>query len=111
MKKLKKLIAPTTALLLIAYCTSFTALSQSNQDSTICFTTTQVKHFLRTAVELTNALETNELLVTQLGECQNREVELQLEIDKKQKKLKRTRWIAGGTGGLAVILGAIVIIK
>lgn len=90
---------------------SFTALAQSNQDSTYIFTHLQVQHFLRTKVELTNALETNHLLVGKLGEAEDEIIKLDIELDKKAKKLKRTRAIAGASGGLAVLFGLVVILK
>ena len=96
---------------MIAFCTSFTALSQTNQDSTFCFTHNQVQHFLRTKVELENALETNHLLVGRLGTAEDKIINQEIELDKKAKKLKRTRAIAGATSGLALLFGIIVILK
>lgn len=102
-KKLTRLTGPRTALLLIAFCWTFTGLAQNKNDSIYSFTHNQVQHFLRVKVELDNALETNHLLVNRLAGCQNREAKLQAEVENKKKKLKRTRWIAGGSGALALL--------
>jgi len=96
-------------LLLIALLLSFSALSQ-NKDSTLCFTTDQVKTFLRTKVELQNALETNQVLYNRLVDSEEIQADQLNQLEKKAKKLKRTRAIAGTTGGLALLFGLLLFI-
>ena len=96
---------------MIAFLLSFTALAQSNNDSTYCFTLNEVQHFLRTKVELTNALETNYLIVGKLGDAEEIILTQEIELEKKAKKLKRTRAIAGVGSGLALFFGLVVILK
>ncbi len=108
-RKLTKLITPRTAILLIVFCWNFTVLAQN--DSTLCFTHSQVQNFLRTKVELENCLDSNHILEIRLGECEDRELKLSAEVEKKQKKLKRTRIIAGSTGGLAILFGLFAFLK
>ena len=95
---------------MIAYCLSFTALGQI-KDSTLCFTTNQVKQFLRTKVELENDLESNNILLGRLEGVEAKNLELTADLEGKSKKLKRTRAITWGAGGLALIFGTIVVLK
>lgn len=95
-------------MILILCLLSGTVLSQSN-DSTYCFTQAQVKTFLMTKAELEFCLESNEVLLNDLGDAQNRNIELETDLTKTNKKLRRTRWIASG-GVLSTIILSLIII-
>jgi len=109
-KHLKKLATRTTAILLIVYCSSFTASSQSS-DSLYCFSLQEVQHFLRTKAELEQCLESREIIIGRL-EDQEQKTEKQAEaledknkeLEKKTRKLRNNRIAAWSGGALSAVL-------
>ena len=88
--------------ILILCSLSFSVSSQN--DSTKCFTLEQVKVFLITKVELNNCLERFDVVSTQKEELSQEISEIKEENTGLQKKVKRNRGIAIGTGGGLIAL-------
>lgn len=107
LKNLKKYQTQILNLTLILFCLNTSAFSQN--DSTLCFTKAQVRTFLITKVELNNCIESSNVLMNQLEDVRATNETLTIDYTKSKKKLKRTRWIAGG-GILATILLSVVLI-
>lgn len=93
-------------ILLILCSLSFTASSQTTNDSIVCFTQSQVKTFLITKVELNNCLEQYAAVSTELKNSETRNAELVENEEKLERKVKRNRGfaIAGGAGFVAVLV-------
>jgi hypothetical protein len=93
---------------LIALLISFSGSSQS--DSTFCFTSDQVKTFLRTKVELNECNNQYNLVVSDLDALTIANTALTVNVVTKQKKLVRTRVIASVVGLIAIIEGLLIIL-
>lgn len=96
--------------ILIVCLLSFTTLAQN--DSTFCFTKSQVKVFLTTKVELNNCNEQYNLISTQ-----NKAISDSLNVErvnttKLQKKVRNNRRIAiGGISGFISVIILLFVIK
>ena len=93
---------------MIVFFLSFTASSQL--DSLHCFTTPQVQQFLYTKVELELCLSQYDNIVTENDSLLVSNSKLHTEVDNTKKKLKRTRGVAIGTGGGAIILLVLLVL-
>jgi len=98
MQKLKKT--------LIVCFLSFTALSQN--DSTYCFTKSQVKVFLTTKVELNNCNEQYNVVKAQNKAITDTLNVVRLDYTKEQKKVLRNRRIA--IGGISAFFSTLLLL-
>lgn len=97
-------------MILIVCLWSFTVLSQN--DSTYCFTKSQVKEFLTTKVELNNCKEQYNDVKHQNKAITDTLNVLRLDYTKEQKKVRRNRRIAiGGISGFIASLILLFTIK
>ena len=86
------------------------ALGQTDTTK-ICFTKSQVKTFLKTKVELLGCHQTNQILQIDISTANEKIIDLGAYIEKKNKRLKRTRIIAvGGIAG-SILFALITFIK
>lgn len=98
MQKLKK----TLILCLL----SFTISAQN--DSTYCFTKSQVKVFLTTKVELNNCNEQYNVVFNEKQAITDTLNVLRLDYTKEQKKVKRNRRMA--IGGISGFIASIILL-
>ena len=98
MQKLKKI--------LIVCFLSFTTLAQN--DSTFCFTKSQVKVFLTTKVELNNCNEQYNIIKQQNKAITDTLNVTRLDYTKAQKKIKRNRRIA--IGGISAFIATLILL-
>ena len=96
--------------ILIVCLLSFTTLAQN--DSTYCFTKSQVKVFLTTKVELNNCNEQYNAIKQQNNAITDTLTVLRLDYAKEQNKVVRNRRIAiGGISGFIASLFLLFVIK
>jgi len=96
--------------ILIVCLLSFTTLAQN--DSTYCFTKSQVKVFLTTKVELNNCNEQYNAIKQQNNAITDTLNVLRLDYAKEQNKVVRNRNIAiGGISGFIASLFLLFVIK
>lgn len=96
--------------ILIVCLWSFTTLAQN--DSTYCFTKSQVKVFLTTKVELNNCNEQYNAIKQQNNAITDTLTVLRLDYAKEQNKVVRNRNIAiGGISGFIASLFLLFVIK
>ena len=87
-------------------------ITSAQNDSTFCFTKSQVKVFLATKVELNNCNEQYNLVKHQNKAITDTLNVLRLDYTKEQKKVKRNRNIAiGGISGFIASLLLLFVIK
>ena len=97
-------------LILILCSLSFTVSSQQS-DTTLCFTKAQVRQFLFTKAELNLCNENEKILSKKITDLKEENEDLTDQATKTKKKLKRTRIIAGGSGGVAILSGLLLFLK
>ena len=96
--------------ILIVCLLSFTTLGQN--DSTYCFTKSQVKVFLTTKAELNNCNEQYNAIKQQNNAITDTLTVLRLDYAKEQNKVVRNRRIAiGGISGFIASLFLLFVIK
>jgi len=96
--------------ILIVCLLSFTTLAQN--DSTYCFTKSQVKVFLTTKAELNNCNEQYNAIKQQNNAITDTLTVLRLDYAKEQNKVVRNRNIAiGGISGFIASLFLLFVIK
>lgn len=97
-------------MMLILCCLSFTASAQIDTTK-LCFTRAQVKEFLFTKVELNKCSYTLKIQHKRINELTEQKEEILEDKEKADKKLKRTRIISGGSGGLALLMGLLLVFR
>ena len=98
-------------ILIVCFMFTIPNLVCSQTDSLKCFTIEQVKVFLTTKVELNNCHEQSVLLQNDIDTLQEEKVALIEDNERKQKRLKRTRWVAGGGIAGTILFALITFIK